>query len=71
MFTVVYYFTGTAFEIVNYSEHSMEYGTKSRAISYIQISTEKGGVSYGAGISSNITESSLRAVVSAANKMID
>ena len=49
----------------------MEYGTKSRAISYIQISTEKGGVSYGAGISSNITESSLRAVVSAANKMID
>ena len=64
-------YTGTAFEIVNYSEHSMEYGTKSRAISYIQISTEKGGVSYGAGISSNITESSLRAVVSAANKMID
>ena len=64
-------YTDTAFEIVNYSEHSMEYGTKSRAISYIQISTEKGGVSYGAGISSNITESSLRAVVSAANKMID
>lgn len=64
-------YIGTAFEIVNYSEHSMEYGTKSRAISYIQISTEKGGVSYGAGISSNITESSLRAVVSAANKMID
>ncbi len=64
-------YIGTAFEIVNYSEHSMEYGTKSRAISYIQISTEKGEVSYGAGISSNITESSLRAVVSAANKMID
>ena len=64
-------YIGIAFEIVNYSEHSMEYGTKSRAISYIQISTEKGEVSYGAGISSNITESSLRAVVSAANKMID
>ena len=63
-------YIGTNFEIVNYSEHSMEYGTKSRAISYIQLSTDKGGVFYGAGISSNITESSLRAVVSAANKIL-
>lgn len=63
-------YIGINFEIVNYSEHSMEYGTKSRAISYIQLSTDKGGVFYGAGISSNITESSLRAVVSAANKIL-
>ena len=63
-------YIGINFEIVNYSEHSMEYGTKSRAISYIQLSTNKGGVFYGAGISSNITESSLRAVVSAANKIL-
>ena len=62
-------YIGVPFEIVNYSEHSMEYGTKSRAISYIQIATEKGEVCFGAGISSNITQSSLRAVVSAANKM--
>ena len=63
-------YTGIDFEIVNYSEHSMEYGTKSRAISYIQLSTSKGKVYFGAGISSNITESSLRAVVSAANKIL-
>ncbi|MCJ7854974.1 2-isopropylmalate synthase [Lachnospiraceae bacterium NSJ-143] len=63
-------YMGIDFEIVNYSEHSMEYGTKSRAISYIQLSTSKGGVFYGAGISSNITKSSLRAVVSAANKIL-
>ena len=48
----------------------MEYGTNSRAISYIQLSTSNGGVFYGAGISSNITKSSLRAVVSAANKIL-
>ncbi len=63
-------YIGVDFEIVNYSEHSMEYGTKSRAISYIQISSSK-GVFFGAGISSNITESSLRAVVSAANKILN
>ena len=57
-------------EIVDYREHSMEYGTKARAISYIQISNGKGGRFYGAGTSSNITKSSLRAVVSTVNKMI-
>lgn len=56
-------------EVVNYSEHSMEYGTKARAISYIQISG-KNGVFYGAGTSSNIINSSLKAIVSTANKML-
>jgi len=56
-------------EVINYSEHSMEYGTKARAISYIQISG-KNGVFYGAGTSSNIIKSSLRAIVSTANKML-
>jgi 2-isopropylmalate synthase len=56
-------------EVVNYSEHSMEYGTKARAISYIQISG-KNGVYYGVGTSSNIIKSSLKAIVSTANKML-
>ncbi len=63
-------YTGKEFEIVNYSEHSMEYGTKSRAISYIQIRTLDGRDYFGAGTSSNISKSSLRAVVSAINKML-
>ncbi|MCD8037387.1 MAG: 2-isopropylmalate synthase [Clostridiales bacterium] len=63
-------YTGKEFEIVNYSEHSMEYGTKSRAISYIQIRTSDGRDYFGAGTSSNISKSSLRAVVSAINKML-
>lgn len=57
-------------EIVDYREHSMEYGTKARAISFVQISEAKGNVGFGAGTSSNIIKSSLRAVVSAVNKII-
>lgn len=58
------------FEIIDYREHSMEYGTKARAISYVQIAGENNNYYFGAGTSSNITKSSLRAVVSAINKMI-
>lgn len=58
-------------EINDYREHSMEYGTKARAISYVQISDGNGKVGFGAGTSSNIIKSSLRAVVSAVNKIID
>lgn len=58
-------------DIVDYREHSMEYGTKARAISYVQIANKKGQVGFGAGTSSNIIKSSLRAVVSAVNKIID
>lgn len=58
------------FEISDYREHSMEYGTKSRAISYVQISTEDGKVYFGAGTSSSISKSSLRAVASTINKLM-
>ena len=54
-------------EVVNYSEHSMEYGTKARAISYIQIMIN-GEEYFGAGTSSDITKSSYRGIVSAINK---
>ena len=59
-----------SFEIVHYNEHSLEYGTKSRAITYIQILDDKKESWFGAGISSNIGKSSLRGVVSAVNKMM-
>jgi 2-isopropylmalate synthase len=60
----------TRFEITNYSEHSMDYGTKSRAITYVQIIDEKGVYYFGAGMSSSISKSSLRAVVSAVNRKL-
>ncbi len=57
-------------EVLDYREHSMELGTKSKAISYIQIADDQGGIYYGAGTSSNITKSSLRAIISTTNKII-
>ena len=57
-------------EVVDYREHSMSHGTKSRAISYIQITDSNGGMYFGAGTSSNITKSGLRAVISTTNKII-
>lgn len=58
------------FDIVNYSEHSLEYGNKSRAITYMQIYDKDHNSKYGAGISSGISKSSLRAIISAINKML-
>jgi len=58
------------FDVVNYSEHSLEYGNKSKAITYIQLYDKEQNSYFGAGTSSSITKSSIRAVVSAINKMI-
>ncbi len=57
------------FNIAHYSEHSLEYGNKSRAITYIQIYDDKQNSYFGVGISSNIAKSSLRAIVSAINRI--
>ncbi|WP_138268003.1 2-isopropylmalate synthase [Anaerofustis stercorihominis] len=57
-------------EVTDYREHSMEYGTNARAISYIQIEGHNHKMYYGAGVSSNITLSSFYAVVSVANKIV-
>ncbi len=57
-------------EVTDYREHSMEYGTNARAISYIQIEGHNHKMYYGAGVSSNITMSSFYAVVSVANKIV-
>ncbi|MBQ7266486.1 MAG: 2-isopropylmalate synthase [Firmicutes bacterium] len=59
------------FNIVNYSEHSMEYGSSSKAITYIQILDDKQNTHLGVGISKNIAKSSLRAIVSAVNDVLN
>lgn len=57
-------------DITNYRGHSMERGTNSRAISYIETKDANGTRYYGAGTSSSVGKSSLRAVVSTINKML-
>ena len=64
-------YTGVNFSIKMYNEHAMENGTDSAAITYIEIKrADDGQVFLGAGVSSSVTKSSVRAVLSAYNRMI-
>ena len=59
---------GVHFDIIDYSQHSMEFGNKSRAISYVQIYNCRKELYFGVGISSNTAKSSIRAIISAVNQ---
>ena len=64
-------YTGVDFEIKDYSEHAMKSGSDSAAITFIEIRNKEDGKVYvGAGGSSSVTKSSVRAIVSAYNRMI-
>ena len=58
------------FDVLNYSEHSLGSGAEARAVSYIQIKTERGLALYGAGIDTNIELASIKAIVSALNRAL-
>ncbi len=58
------------FELLKYSEHSLDTGAKARAISYIQIQTSRGRTYFGAGIDTNIELASIKAVLSAVNRSL-
>ena len=53
-----------------YNEHAIKSGSDSAAITYVQLEDENKELHLGAGISSSVTKSSLRAVVCALNRMI-
>ena len=60
---------GLAFEIIDYSEHSLKEGSSSQAISYVQI--KSGDVRYfGAGIDTDIIIASVQGLVSAINRSL-
>ena len=64
-------YAGTKFSINMYNEHAMKSGTDSAAITYIEIKRESDGqIFLGAGVSSSVTKSSVRAIISAYNRMI-
>ena len=60
---------GKCYTLDTYSEHALEDGSTSRAASYVSIKNEN-GVSWGAGIDSDIVFSSVKALVSAINRML-
>jgi 2-isopropylmalate synthase len=60
---------GPLFEITAYSEHALSAGEEAAAIAYIQIKTTDGKSRWGAGVDTNIELASVRAVLSALNRV--
>lgn len=57
-------------KILDYEEHALQSGSNSQAAAYIHLlDVETGGVTYGVGVSSNITRASVRAIFSAVNRL--
>jgi 2-isopropylmalate synthase len=57
------------FEITAYSEHALSSGEEAAAIAYIQIKHTDGKTRWGAGVDTNIELASVRAVLSALNRL--
>ncbi len=57
------------FEISSYSEHALSSSESAAAISYIQIKTADGKSRWGAGVDTNIELASIKAVLSALNRL--
>ena len=57
------------FEILDYSEHALSAGEEASAIAYIQIRNSDGRTCWGAGVDTNIELASVKAVLSALNRL--
>jgi 2-isopropylmalate synthase len=57
------------FEISNYSEHALSAGEEAAAIAYIQVKHSDGRTRWGAGVDTNIELASVKAVLSALNRL--
>lgn len=63
-------YTGIDYSINTYTEHSLEVGSASKAVSYVEITS--GGKSYwGTGVDNDIVVSSIKALVTAVNIMLN
>lgn len=61
---------GTKIKILDYEEHALQSGSNSQAAAYIHLlDADSGRVTYGVGVSSNITRASVRAIFSAINRL--
>lgn len=57
-------------KILDYEEHALQSGSNSQAAAYIHLlDVDTGRVTYGVGVSSNITRASVRAIFSAVNRL--
>ncbi len=63
-------YTGLDFTINSYTEHALEVGSSSKAVSYVEVTTGDGASFWGTGIDNDIITSSIKAFVSAINNML-
>ena len=57
-------------KVLDYEEHALQSGSNSQAAAYIHLlDSDEGTVTYGVGVSSNITRASVRAIFSAVNRL--
>ncbi len=61
---------GIKIKVLDYEEHALQSGANSQAAAYIHLlDADTGRVTYGVGVSSNITRASVRAIFSAINRL--
>lgn len=61
---------GIKVKVLDYEEHALQSGSNSQAAAYIHmLDSDSGKVTYGVGVSSNITRASIRALFSAVNRL--
>ena len=61
---------GFNIKILDYEEHALKSGSDSQAAAYIHLmDADSGRITYGVGVSSNITRASVRAIFSAMNRL--
>lgn len=61
---------GISVKVLDYEEHALQSGANSQAAAYIHLlDANTGRVTYGVGVSSNITRASVRAIFSAINRL--
>lgn len=61
---------GVKYELHTYTEHALEQGETSKAVSYVGIKAESGQNFWGVGIETDIIVSSIKALFSAVNNML-
>ncbi len=61
--------TGLDFHVDEYAEHAIGHSSDALAIGYIRISSADGRMACGAGVDSNISLASIKAIVSALNRL--
>lgn len=61
--------TGPALEIVDYSEHAIGHGSDAQAAAYVECRTADGESVFGCGLDTDVATASVRAILSAANRV--